>query len=253
VLQRTRRPCTAIEASSRHPERLRWAPAQVSWSDSPHVVVMIPGSEEQRGTDLRAALKGHEPFSRSASAGLWLLLHNMACGSPWAAPDPADPAASQLQYIMASCCRGRCSARWQVASSAHCLSCAGCSACAVPLDQCSNGPNPINRRPLSHNGASLLVTAHMDQFRNDTLTLQVRSPAALHRLPESLMSASSCRHWFCFKTVAGSICACCDCCHRSLVCVKPDSTVSPTDPPARHGAVHGGAAGPHYGPDHCHH
>lgn len=37
---------------------------QVSWSDSPHVVVMIPGSEEQRGTDLRAALKGHEPFSR---------------------------------------------------------------------------------------------------------------------------------------------------------------------------------------------
>jgi hypothetical protein len=36
----------------------------VSWSESPHVVVMIPGSEEQRGTDLRAALKGHEPFSR---------------------------------------------------------------------------------------------------------------------------------------------------------------------------------------------
>lgn len=29
-------------------------------------------------------------------------------------------------------------------------------------------------RPLTHNGASLLVTAHMDQFRSDTLTLQVR-------------------------------------------------------------------------------
>ena len=38
-------------------------------------------------------------------------------------------------------------------------------------------------RPLSHNGASLLVTAHMDQFRNDTLTLQVRSPAADNTYP----------------------------------------------------------------------
>ncbi len=37
------------------------------------------------------------------------------------------------------------------------------------------------RRPLTHNGASLLVTAHMDQFRNDTLTLQVR--AGLRRKP----------------------------------------------------------------------
>ena len=31
-------------------------------------MVMIPGSEEQRGTDLRAALKGHTPFSRRAQA-----------------------------------------------------------------------------------------------------------------------------------------------------------------------------------------
>jgi hypothetical protein len=49
-----------------NPKLLHGVSLQVSWSDSPHVVVMIPGSEEQRGTDLRAALKGHEPFSRCA-------------------------------------------------------------------------------------------------------------------------------------------------------------------------------------------
>lgn len=37
---------------------------QVSWSEDPHVVVIIPGSQEQRGTDVRRALKGDMPFSR---------------------------------------------------------------------------------------------------------------------------------------------------------------------------------------------
>lgn len=37
---------------------------QVSWSEGPHTVVMIPGSSEQRGTDLPLAARGHAAFSR---------------------------------------------------------------------------------------------------------------------------------------------------------------------------------------------
>jgi len=44
---------------------------KVSWSQGPHTVVMIPGSSEQRGTDLQSAALGFAPFSRP-------LVHNGA-------------------------------------------------------------------------------------------------------------------------------------------------------------------------------
>lgn len=130
---------------------------------------------------------------------------------------------------------------------------------------------------MSYNGANLLVTAQMDQFRNDTLTLQVLSVNLSSQLQEP-SAAHDPRH----RHALG--------CHRSsllgpgvltsavdlslrvtlaavllpdwapevgkptqcnLQCVRRLTYCErlPADPSARHGAVHNLGAGPHPGPD----
>ncbi|GFR43017.1 hypothetical protein Agub_g4018, partial [Astrephomene gubernaculifera] len=70
---------------------------QVSWSPGGPQVFLVPGSREQRGTDLQEALRGREPFFRPAKAqGASFIIQ--------AQLDPTDCDAMHLQLLPASTC-----------------------------------------------------------------------------------------------------------------------------------------------------